>query len=366
MSRSDARLAPQGAGLLAAVCLARAAAGVELAGGVTSVVLVADGSAVRDDATLSVDLNVVRTTERGEWLVYLEGNSSLDDDRASTVIAESNADAGTALDADRRGRIQLSELHYRLELGEHALTVGLLDPSSYLDRTRITNDENVQFLGASFVNNPTIEFPDYTLGAVYQRPAEGRRPQLNAVLAGSNGLADNPNVSYSQLLRVTEDDRGAFAAVGFGWPTEERLVRAGVWLNTRSHAQLTSSDGDHDNYGWYAAFGRSWRAHAMSLRIGAARERVTFGSGFAAVAYRYRFQEHAVGFGVARVQLSPAVDSPALDDTTHTELFGRWAIRSAAHLTLSAQRIRHSGFHSAPGDPRRAIVLAGLRFHFAF
>jgi hypothetical protein len=109
--------------------------------------------------------------------VYLEGNSTLDASRASSVLVETNADAGTALDPDRRGRVQLSELNYQLHRpAGRELTFGLLDASGYLDRTRITNDENVQFLGASFVNNPTIEFPDYTLGAVYQSPAAGRRP----------------------------------------------------------------------------------------------------------------------------------------------------------------------------------------------
>jgi len=84
------------------------------------------------------------------------------------------------------------------------LTVGLLDPSGYLDRRRITNDENVQFLGASFVNNPTIEFPDYTLGLVYERPGNAGGPQINAVLTSSNGLIDNPRSEGLRYRRWTE------------------------------------------------------------------------------------------------------------------------------------------------------------------
>jgi len=336
-------------------------------GGVTAVSLNPRGSSAEDDQTLSADLYLQHRGRSGSWLVYVEGNSSLDVDAASTILIEANADAGTALDPDRSGRIQISELNYRTGLDDGAfLTFGLLDASGYLDRTRITNDENVQFLGASFVNNPTIAFPDYTIGVVYERPADGLRPQLNAVLASANGLADNPNLSYSQLLRLTDDNDGAFAAVGLGWPSERHLIRVGAWVNTRPHGALDNSRDNATNYGGYAVYGRSWRNHGLNVRIGAANEQLVEASRFVSVAYRLRWRQHAFGAGIARSFLSPAINDPDKDDSTQIELFTRINLTPTIHFTVSIQRLIHSGLISAASDPRESARLVGARFHVAF
>lgn len=338
----------------------------EFTGGITGILLSANDDRIGTDQTASADFNIVRNTRRGSWLVYIEANTTLDENAASTVIVESNADAGTALDPDRDGRVQISELNYRLDRTGERLTIGLIDPSSYLDRSRITNDENVQFLGVSFVNNPTIEFPDYTLGAAYERAARNRVPQINAVVTSSNGIADNPNLSYSQLIQVVEDNKGVFGALGVGWVNDAGLVRLGVWFNTRDHQEIGGTDTDASNYGLYTVLGRSFGNHGVSLRLGLANDDVTAGSKFAALAYRVRWRDHALGIGAARTYLSHKETDPTLDDSTQVELFGRFALTPAAHVTLSVQRIKHSDFHALPADPRSAVTLAGARFHYSF
>ncbi|MDX1563413.1 MAG: hypothetical protein R3305_10830, partial [Gammaproteobacteria bacterium] len=244
---------------------------IELDASVTAVALFPDDDRIGEDRTASFDLTLERATTRGRWFAYVEANTSPNRRQASTVLAEVNADAGTALDPDRRGRVQLSELNYQLALTDGAsVTLGYLDPSGYLDRSRITNDENVQFLGVSFVNNPTIEFPDYTMGVVYQRPARGKQPQINAVVTSSNGLADNPNLSYAQLLELSSGNKGVFAAIGTAWLNERGLVRIGAWINTRPHTTLDETSNDSDNYGVYAVLGREWGNLGANLRLGMA------------------------------------------------------------------------------------------------
>ncbi len=340
---------------------------LQLSGGVTAVGIYPDDSRIGEDRTLSADLFVQRTDSRGQWFVYIEGNSSLDQGAASTRLIEANADAGTALDADRNGRIQLSEINYQFFKNDGArLTVGLLDPSAYLDRSRITNDENVQFLGASFVNNPTIAFPDYTLGLVYTRPRGSGWPQLNAVLTSARGIADNPNVSYSQLIRFRGEESGAFAALATGWELEQTLVRVGAWMNTRPHSELSGTATDKSNYGAYAVLGRSWNDHALNLRLGLANDKVAEGSEFASVAYRYSWRDHAFGVGFARTFLSSEIDPSGLDDTSQLEIFARFTIDQSIHLTASVQRLDNSGFVAVETSARNSIVIAGLRFHYSF
>jgi len=366
MSHADAG---RSCGLAAIALLAAssATAALDVSGGVTGVTLYPDDARIEDDRTFSADLNLEWTTNKGRWLAYVEANSSLNKAGASTLVAEANADSGTALDPDRNGRVQLSELNYQFRLAEGAaLTAGYLDPSSFLDRSRITNDENVQFLGVSFVNNPTIEFPDYTIGAAYERPMRGHAPQVKVVLASSNGLADNPNLSYSQLIQVSEQDKGAFLAAGVGWLQEKQLIRVGAWRNTRPHSTLDGLEHGRQNYGVYAVYGRTFGRHGLNLRLGIADDEVTEGARFAALAWRLAIGAHAIGIGFAHTGLSDPFSDPSRDDTRQAEVFSRIAIGTKMHITVSAQRIEHSGFVSVASDARSSVRIIGLRFHYAY
>ena len=157
----------------------------------------------------------------GAWRLYIEGNSTPRANGVSSLLPEANTDAGSALDRDRRGRLQISELNYAHRFGK-ALTVtaGLLDVSGFFDQSRIASDENTQFLGVSFVQNPTIEFPDYALGLVIEQSWE-TNTVWRAGLTSSNGLADNPNLSYAQLVNVGEDSKGVFAVTSLTWKNAE-------------------------------------------------------------------------------------------------------------------------------------------------
>ncbi len=178
-----------------------AARGVEFEGGFTATAQHADDSAVDDELFGSLDLVATVPAGPGEIVMYVEGNSTPRKNGVASVIGEANGDAGSALDEDDNGRLQVSELHYTQGVGPGKITLGLLDVTGFLDTNAVANDETTQFLGASFVTNPTIEFPDYTLGGAYhQELAEDT--SLSFVLTSSNGLGDNPERSYSELTDV--------------------------------------------------------------------------------------------------------------------------------------------------------------------
>ncbi len=340
---------------------------IDFSGGVTVVGLHAfDAVPVADEVTASADLFATGRAGAGEWLLYIEGNTAIDERGVSTTFAEVNADAGTALDPDRSGRLQISELNYRFDQSPvGAVTIGLIDPSGYLDRTRLTNDENVQFLGVPFVNNPTIEFPDYTLGVAVQRDRDGAAPEVNVVVAASNGLADNPNVSYGQLIDVDARGRGVFVGIGAGWESAVDLVRLGAWANTQAHESFDGRE-SADNYGVYAVYGRSMGAHGLSLRAGLANDEVARAAGFTSIAYRYGFHGHALGLGYARTFLSANENAADLDDTSHFEVYLRLALSRGLHVTTSMQRVVHSSFVTDTADPRRNVTVMALRLHYGF
>lgn len=340
----------------------------ETSGGLTLVHLDSDDERVGSDQTLSADLFLRRPGSSGSLLIYIEGNSSLSADNVSTVFSESNADAGSALDANRKGRIQISEFNYRFDNAfSGSLTAGLIDASAFLDRSRITNDENIQFLGASFVNNPTIEFPDYTIGMAWEKPGQGSIPEVNIVLASASGLADNPNLSYSQLVQLTDENDGVFAAAGAAWANENSLLRLGTWINTRPHQKLNEMAGkDHHNFGLYTVLGRSWEGHALNIRAGIARESVSEGSRFLGLAYRFLWNDVAIGLGMARTFLSADSKDPGKADNTQYEIYARRSINDWLHLTASIQKLSNSSFINQPGNELESTTIAGLRAHMAF
>ena len=241
-----------------------------------------------------------------------------------------------------------------------SVVAGVIDASAYLDTSRIANDENTQFLGVSFVNNPTIEFPDYALGVVYEeRLAVAGKPVLRAIITASNGLSDNPNVSYSQLLNVDDPSKGAFIALRAGWKGPTALFNLGAWTHTAPHTALDNpARTDLRNYGAYALRVR----HALNLRLGAANPEVFRAQAFAALSYRYKHDPWVTGIGYAHIRLSNYVADPAQDNARHSEVYLRYQYATGRFVTASAQHIVNSNFDSSATVYDRGITLLGLRW----
>ena len=236
--------------------------------------------------------------------------------------------------------------------------------SALFEQSRIASDENTQFLGAFFVANPTIEFPDYTLGVVY----EGALSQdlvLRAAVTSSKGLADNPARSYSQLLSV-DDREGSFAIASASWEDERWLLRAGIWLNASDHRTLDGSRRDKDNYGAYVLAGYERGRHAANLRYGAANRNVSRGARFASLAYRYQSGPVAIGAGIARAFLSPEEPLQPLDDTDQTEVYLRYAVTESVFVTADVQLISNSNYGAAADIRNEDTVVAGIRLTWLY
>lgn len=247
-----------------------------------------------------------------------------------------------------------------------SLSVGLIDPSAWLDRSRITNDENTHFLSGNFVNNATIEFPDYTLGIVGRNPQSGIQPELILILASSAGLADLPDRSHQDLLDLNADGRGAFLAVGAGWRRKQLSMQLGGWLRTDRHETL---GGDHSesNYGIYAVFGWQRAGNAMNARIGLANRDVSVANRFLAIAYERDFSRALFGIGVARTGVADTFAQQELSDVTHAEVYVRFPLANGrGHISPSIQHGENPGFSRDAPAAKSSAFIAGLRLHWSF
>lgn len=353
-------------GMLTATDAGAREARAVLSGGATIIGLGAGDDTVESEVTASVDLYVDLTYGPGTLRLYIEGNTTPREQGVSTLVPESNADAGSALNRDGKGRLQVSEIKYAFSLpGERTLGAGLLDVTAYLDTTRINNDENMQFLGTSFLNNPAIEFPDYALGAVYHQEPTHRGPAVSVVLTGSEGLGDNPNASYEELFELSSDGKGAFLGVEAGWQTQAQRYRLGAWIDTADHQPLDGSPGDDEGYGLYTTVGGKRGRHAGNVRLGAANDAVSPIAAFGSITYQAAWTRRALGLGVARTWSSG--DLPAAAPySTHVEAYLRNELAKNVFLTPSAQYVRDSAFGVTDSLVEEGVFVYALRLRAQF
>jgi hypothetical protein len=356
------------------VALAAAWPGVASAGdvaweaGMTAVVQEADDNRVDTELTGSMDLVFSKADNQGEWLLYIEASSTPDADSVSAIYPTANADAGSVLNRDGDGGIQVSEFNYTLRLkDDRRLMVGLVNPSAWLDRSDITNDENTRFISGSLKNNTTIEFPDYTLGAIMRWLGSAARPEIVLVIASSDGIADLPDRSYQDLLNLSSDQRGIFVGADANWLGDRTYLRLGTWLRSDDHTVAGSTGDFEKNYGIYGVCGWRLGGNALNVRIGGANEDVSVATRFAAAAYERSMRIGLFGVGIARTRISNSFRQAALDDVTSAEAFLRIAIGdTGVQITPSIQYVQNPGFDASGATFSSSALVAGVRFHWSF
>lgn len=320
---------------------------------------------IRDESAGSVDLIVERQSGPGIWLAHIEASSAPRLDRVSAILPEANADVGSALDKNNEGRIQLSELYYTHVLsGDGTLSMGFIDVSGFFEQSRVASDETTQFLGAFFVGNPTIEFPDYTLGVVYQA-AFSRDVVMRAAIASSDGLADNPERSYSQLLSV-DGSEGIFGIASASWEGDSWLLRAGAWVNSADHQTLNMTSDNDANYGAYMLAGYKQGEHSINVRLGIANPNVSQADAFVSAAYRYQRGRYTIGAAIGRAFLSSKEPSINLGDTDQFELFIRYTLSENLFLTGDLQLIKNSHYGTLPENRNQHANVYGARLTWLY
>lgn len=327
----------------------------------------ASKSYIEDESAASADLIFHSTTNSGQWLTHIEANSTPNyPNGVSSILPGVNGDIGSALNQQDEGRIQVSQFYYSHKLPkDQTITFGMLDVSGFFEQSRIASDETTQFLGAPFTSNVTIGFPDYTLGLIHEK-GMSNNVFLRSAVASSNGLADNPNRTYSQLFNVVDNDKGIFGIVSASWSTKNWLVRAGSWLNTANYSNLDNTSNKRTNYGAYILAGQIQRRHSANVRLGVANPEVNRSSAIASVAYSYNMQPYTIGTAVGHSFLSPRETTANLNDTSHYEVFLRYSLQKDLLLTADIQGVNNSNNGTTPLTRDEHINLFGIRLTWLY
>jgi len=237
--------------------------------------------------------------------------------------------------------------------------------TGFLDASSVANDETTQFLGAGFVNNPTIEFPDYTLGVVFNRAPEQPGFGYIAALSSSNGLGDNPKASYSELVDVSDKGKGVFAALELIWNREAMIYRLGAWINSADHTELAGSSTDENNTGLYLSADWLNGPLTANMRLGIADKTVSEAAEFIALAGAYQIDKITYGLGFALTGVSSDL-SGDVGDTRQIEVFARFDVCENVQITPSLQWLENSGFDASNADFDDSVLVAGVRLNATF
>jgi hypothetical protein len=310
-----------------------------------------------DEFSGSVDLVATFPLHKGTITLYLEGSTTPEGNGVGSWLPEANADLGTALDDGGKGRIQVSALHYNVDTGNSVLTLGLLDATGFLDRSSVANDETQQFLGTSFVNNPTIEFPDYHLAAAWHYQASPERPGFTVLAGSSHGLGDNEG-NYGRLSELDARNKGLFAALELYGYASGTLWRLGAWHNGASHPELDGR-GNHRNWGVYTSLDLESTDLKWNLRSGWANPLVSQAKGFLSLAAEQQLANWHCGAAVSYTRASEKTDA---SDIVHAEVYARHEVFPGLEASLDLQWIRNSGFRRSLGDS----WVAGIRTTWLF
>jgi hypothetical protein len=329
------------------------------------------------EATESIDLVIDADLGFGVLHIYGEAASTADTS-ASSLVAGSNADAGTAAKPSGRGRGQLSEISFGTDIGMLNVNFGVIDLTVFADATATANDEGVQLLADVLVNNATIAFPDYT-PAVVVNYGEEDGIQFTALSANAYGLGDNPRGNYAQLFKFNRtpsgEKKGLFSLAELRMPITQAnlLFTLGGWHSSMEVARYDGTGNAKNTFDGYINLDSQIGDTAYSVRGGYnnAKTEITGGvKSFGSLSIEHAINEqHAFGAGVAYSGLHNDYKIALTGTgatTTVAEIYYRCQITDEVAISPDAQ-YHHNANNLSAGAANTVfgnVWVYGLRIQF--
>lgn len=330
------------------------------------------------DIGVELDTAKLRLWDGGKFCIHAEGSSGSGiDPRYVGSLLGVNADA----DSTDGRRLQCSELWYEHEFADGflAFRIGKMDATMDLDTNAFANDECHQFLNGALVNNPTIPFPDYALGAhAIVRPGGGFSFAVGAWDAKAEGAKCGRHTLFGGRAEW-------FMAAEAGLETKlprpgggelPGAVRLGVWHTTQRFERLDTGETARGASGVYAGLDQmvyKEKAEAedsqglgLFFRCGHAPQRYSEVEHFWSVGAQYQGllpgrDDDVLGLGFACGRLgAPSRRDARYDGEAVAECYYRIALAKWASVTLDVQGVRH------PGAAEASSLVPGLRVHVEF
>ncbi len=336
---------------------------------------------------LDTDMERLAGLKGGTLYLHAEGTWPRQDIDATSVQSL----FGVNGDFAPREAFNLIELWYQQNLWDDTLQVrfGKIDmtggfecrgcPVSF-DCSRYANDENTQFLNSALVNNPTIPFPDYGIGAiVLWAPSELWYISFGAADAQADKRETGLNTAFHQEdYFVYMAETGLTPALNSANGALPGAYRIGVWYDPQPKAALDETRFYRDDTGFYLSFDQMLckensnpddsQGLGTFFRYGYANGRSNAVSHFYSGGIQYEGllegrDADVLGVGYAHGVLSEHSSSPFTEDFESVlEAYYAWKAAGWMTITPSIQYVANPG---GMGESKDAVV-AGLRTVITF
>lgn len=335
------------------------------------------------DVILQLDTEKAGLWEGGLFNVWLEGavGQGISETKVGDLMGV-NADAQTA------GDFQVSTAWYEHKFVDEKilLRLGKQDPAADFDTNRYANTEVTQFLNAALKNNPTIPWPEYSLGVqLGVIPNDWVYGQIGIFDAQGQGGRTGFDTAFhgaSHFFLINE--YGLTPTFTRGKKTYPGTYRVGYWYDPTPKELFVQPDPDRirvrsGDWGVYVSFDqRVWKENedeedeqglGLFFRYGFAHGDVNTISNFYSCGLQYAGllpsrDEDTFGLGLAYASLSKVLGrvEPGMERETAIEAYYNIHINRWMQLSPDVQIIVDPG-----GDENlRNAIVVGLRFSAYF
>jgi len=201
------------------------------------------------DLEVSADLQKLLGFETGTILLHLEGGWPDDE---GIDAASVGSVFGVNADAVGNDNILVKQLYYEGPVFDDRFTLmfGKIDFTGVFDASEYADDECSQFLNAAFVDDPTIPFPQYSLGVVLKWDITDSWYLLAGV---ADAQADNRETGFRTAFH---DEDFYFYGLETGITAGNGTYRVGMWVDGQDKARHSNSQNHRDDIGVYTSCDR--------------------------------------------------------------------------------------------------------------
>ena len=331
------------------------------------------------DLEMSTDLQKLLGWDSGTIFLHLEGGWP--DQEGIDGLSVGSA-FGVNADAGGNDNILVKQLYYEGPIFSDRLTmmIGKIDFTGVFDTSAYADDECSQFINAAFVDNPTIPFPAYSLGAT-----------LNWDITDSwyllGGIADAQADSRETGFRTTfHDEDYFFYALETGITTQLKSAngpmpgayRVGLWNDPQPKSNSDGTKNYRDDIGVYTSCDQMLckensdpedsQGLGAFFRYGYAPGKKNDITNFFSFGFHYQGLLHGrdddvLGLAFAQGIFSNSADTTYTDDHENAvELYYNAQVATWLNISPSVQYITNPGGNKTAND----AVVMGVRAQMAF
>ncbi|KZN34742.1 hypothetical protein N480_20885 [Pseudoalteromonas luteoviolacea S2607] len=288
---------------------------------------------VERERLYSIDFESTITRDAHTWFMWLEYSRNPSEGGVSSWFGNTNEDAATTEDGRGTSRTQLSSLYwqYTLPNSEQQVLLGLAEVSMLVDTNDVANDEVGQFMTAGFVNNPSIDFPDYAPALRYQGVISDETWRWRLLLSSAKGLAGNQG-NYAETFSQIDGSDGVFTTLeGQRQLANNTALTFGSWHNS-----------DTKRHGVYSAFHKEIGDIQLHSRLGHSRsyqhaqdDEALDKTHFASLSGQYTHQAFTLAAGASFIGNKSSGGQTAV--TRMVECYVKYDWSENLHTTVAAQ-----------------------------